>query len=158
MKMCFKCMLSFLRKQTVTSLKKWHSNVLCVFWVILYWCKFTAGNGCASTKELVEKALLSLDWCIMYLDNHQAKQSWPGNVFPTPPPVSARTAVTLDHSRIILESVLLWRKLGKGLSMALAHLLSVEMEAQRWVTFSAVLKPVSAKKFYLCKFLIVNIS
>lgn len=47
------------------------------------------------------------------------------------PPMSARTAVTLDHSRIILESVLLWRKLGKGLSMALAHLLYVEMEAQR---------------------------
>lgn len=67
---------------------------------------------------------------MMYLDNHQAKQSWPGNVFFFPP-MSARTAVTLDHSRIILESVLLWRKLGKGLSMALAHLLYVEMEAQR---------------------------
>lgn len=47
------------------------------------------------------------------------------------PPMSARTAVTLDHPRIILEPILLWHKLGKGLSMALAHSLYVEMEAQR---------------------------
>lgn len=66
----------------------------------------------------------------------------------------------LDRSRIILKTILLWRKLGKDLCMALAYLLFVKIEAQRWVKFSAVLKPVSAKKkkFYLCKFLIVNTS
>lgn len=45
--------------------------------------------------------------------------------------------------------------------MALAHSFYVKTEAQRRVKFSAVLKPVSAKKkkkFYLCKFLIVNLT
>lgn len=60
----------------------------------------------------------------------------------------------------ILE--LFWKLLYCGLSWRRTsvwhlHIYCVKIEAQRWVKFRAVMKPVSAKKkFYLCKFLIVN--
>ena len=58
----------------------------------------------------------------------------------------SQNSCNLDHPRITVKSVLSWCKLGKVLSMALAHSFYVKTEAQRRVKFSAVLKPVSAKK------------
>ena len=129
-----------------------------VFWVGLYWCRFTAGNGCANTKQLkCRRSYVVFRW--MYYVTRQSssrkKKNWPGNVIDVSQPEQCH----LDHPGVTLRSVLSWCKLGKVLSMALAHSFYVKTEAQRQVKFSAVLKLVQKKKiFFLCKYVIVNIS
>lgn len=129
------------------------------FWVGLYWYKLTAGNGCARTGvKICRKSyiIFKLMYCIARQSSSSKKKKLAGKC---PFTFSiAMNSCNLDLSKMILETILLRCELGKGLCMALAQSLCVKTEAQRWVQPSAVLEPARAKKFYLCKFFIVNTS